>query len=383
MDDSTARLLHIQSYLRSGKTHEDLTAELGIKITRHETLPLAIFNYCQINSPKLHPITREARALVLHAETHEIVARSFPRFFNWGEVPAEMDEFDFSDFTTQTKEDGSLCLLFFSDGRWHATTRGSFATDKINGHAITWRRAFCKALGIAEIEDLNGQLGESFSYVCEFCSPYNKVVRSYSAPQMFLLSAFCEAEELSPELVDILALESPHLKRPATHRFHGIDEIQAFLAEQSERDPTFEGVVIRDRQNRRWKVKNPKYLALHKLKGEGDCLYRPKHLLPFVLAGEEDELLTYFPEVEEAFLDCQAKVATAYESLREIWLEHWQTESQKEFALAILGKTPFTGLLFDVRKRRGASQTEDDLRAAWSGAADVILKNLFPREVLS
>lgn len=376
--------LAIQSYLRSGKTHDDLTAELGVKVMRHDTLPLAILNYCQINSPKLHPIVREARALVLHAETHELIARSFSRFFNWGEVPGEMDAFDFSDFSVQTKEDGSLCLLYFFDGRWHANTRGSFATDKINGHAVTWRQAFCKALGIEEIEHLYGQLDEAYCYVCEFCSPYNKVVRSYSAPQMFLLSAFCEHEELSPELADILARESlVKLHRPAVHHFKSIEEIQAFLTAQSEADPTFEGIVIRDRANRRWKVKNPTYLALHKLKGEGDNLYHPKHLLPFVLKNDEDELLTYFPEVEEAFRDCQAKVAISYESLRSVWLEHWQIESQKDFALAIIGKTPFTGLLFDVRKRHGKAQTEADLQAAWSGAADVILKNIFPREVLS
>lgn len=42
-------MLEVQKYLRSGKTFEDLTAELAIKVTVHDTLPLAILNYNQID----------------------------------------------------------------------------------------------------------------------------------------------------------------------------------------------------------------------------------------------------------------------------------------------------------------------------------------------
>ena len=64
-----------------------------------------------------HPVVRECRGLVLHAQTHDLVARSFPRFFNWGEMAEEMKGFDFSDFTVHTKEDGSLVLLYFFAGQ--------------------------------------------------------------------------------------------------------------------------------------------------------------------------------------------------------------------------------------------------------------------------
>ena len=111
-------MLAVQQYLQSGKSFDDLIAELGIKVTRHDTLPLAIVNYDQIASPKTHPVVRECRGLVLNTDTLEVVARGFNRFFNWGEVADEMPLFDFSDFVVQEKVDGSFVLLFYFAGRW-------------------------------------------------------------------------------------------------------------------------------------------------------------------------------------------------------------------------------------------------------------------------
>src|SRR4051812_20747999 len=121
-------MLKVQEFLQT-KTHDDLTAELGIRVTKHPTLPLVILNYDQIESPKTNPIVRECRALTLHGDTHELISKSFSRFFNWGEVVEEMSLFDFSSFTVQEKLDGSLAKLFFFNGRWHGSTRASFGVD--------------------------------------------------------------------------------------------------------------------------------------------------------------------------------------------------------------------------------------------------------------
>lgn len=114
-------MLEIQKYLLSGGSFCDLNEKLGIKPCYHPELPLVILNYDQIESPKLDPFVREARGLVLNSNDFSLVARSFPRFFNWGEVPEEMDQFDFTDFTVQSKEDGSLALLYYFENNWHLT----------------------------------------------------------------------------------------------------------------------------------------------------------------------------------------------------------------------------------------------------------------------
>ncbi len=367
-------MLAVQTYLAGGKTLADLGAEFAIRAQRHDTLPLVILNYDQIDSPKTHPVVRECRGLVLHGETFALVARGFSRFFNWGEVREEMGLFDFGDFVVHTKEDGSLVLLYHFGGRWMANTRGSFAQYPMEHQDFTWEEAFCKALRVARLDDLAGTLDPSVCYVCEFCSPYNKVVRRYPEPVLFLLTAFRGETELSCQEVDHLA--GPFL-RPTRHAFGSVEEIQEFLQAQAETDPTFEGVVLCDGAGRRWKVKSPTYLGLHRLKGEGNNLFHPHHLLPFVLAGEDAELLTYFPEVTEAYRKVKEKVHAAYDHLEAVWRASWQIEGQKEFALAVVGKTPFTGILFSLRKERGKDQTVALLKKAWRNSADGIAKVLF------
>lgn len=367
-------MLKVQEYLEK-KTLEDLTGELGIIVTPHETQPLVILNYDQINSPKTNPVVRECRGLVLEKGTNKLVARAFPRFFNWGEVADEMGLFDFANFHTLSKEDGSLVLIYNYKGHWYANTRGSFGQGKIQYTDITWNEGFCKALKVNRLDEL--KLDPELTYVCEYCSPLNKVVRRYPEHSMYLLTAYQGEVELAPSHVD--NVKHDRFLRPERYDFRGIDQITDFLRGKSEADPTFEGVVICDSKFQRWKVKNPTYLSLHQLRGEGDNLFHPKYLLPFILNNEGDELLTYFPEVEETFRQNKAMVEEAYAKLLDLWRSTWQTENQKDFALSIVGKTPFTGLLFSLRREHGDKQTEELLRKAWRDSGDAILKFLFKK----
>jgi tRNA splicing ligase len=367
-------MLATQQYLKS-KSFDELTAELGVTVKRHESLPLAILNYDQIESPKTHPVIRECRGLVLHADTHEIVAKSFNRFFNWGEVADEMSSFDFSDFVVQSKEDGSLVLLYHFEGEWHANTRNSFALDKIEFQNFSWRDAFCKALGISSMSELKGKLDTRYTYVCEFCSPWNKIVRRYEKPTMYLLAMFEGSRELTWDELR----QQEHLLGLVQHvnhyEFKSVEEIQAFLQQQGRDDPTFEGVVIRDRHGHRWKIKSATYLGFHRLRGEGDNLYNPKHLLPFIMAGEEDELLTYFSEVSETFYKLKSKVQGYYIDLLETWADHRHIQDQKEFALKVKDKK-FASVLFNVRKKYGVNQTSTHIKQEWREAEATILKHL-------
>lgn len=367
--------LEVQKYLQN-KTFDDLNAELGIKVNQHDTLPLVILNYDQIESPKTHPIVRECRALVLHRDTKEVVARSFPRFFNWGEVADEMHLFDFSSVSIQSKEDGSLCLLYHFDGKWRVNTRGSFAQDVMQFHNHTWESAICKAAKVPNLDELGVSLNKDITFVCEFCSPWNKIVRRYDEPCLYLLTAFVTktGEELAVNQCDGFA-KAAGMLRPVVYNFCTIEEIQDFLQGQAEKDPTYEGVVIRDRNNQRWKIKSATYLGLHKLRGEGDNMFNPKHLLPFVMAGEEDELLTYFPEVRESFFELKAKVLQEYAALLEVWADNKDIQDQKEFALKVK-EVPFASVLFSVRKECGENQSSKDIRKVWRQSDKLILKRL-------
>lgn len=96
--------LEVQKYLRSGKTLENLKAELEIK--SNVSGDLVILNYSQTDSPKAHPIVMECRGLVLEMGTWNLVMQSFSRFFNYGENLEITKEFDFSKAIALSKIDG-------------------------------------------------------------------------------------------------------------------------------------------------------------------------------------------------------------------------------------------------------------------------------------
>ncbi len=70
-------------------------------------------------------------------------------------------------------------------------------------------------------------------------------------------------------------------------------------------------------------------------------------------------------------------VDSEYLKLLETWHSAKGIENQKEFALSILGKTPFTGILFELKKKFGQAQEEAHLKKAWLEADSAILKFLF------
>jgi len=369
-------MLAVQQYLQRHSLDE-LTEELDIRIAYHDSLPLAILNYNQIESPKTHPVVRECRGLVLNTQSYEVVAKGFNRFFNWGEVQDEMGQFDFSDFVVQSKEDGSLVLFYHFDGHWRVNTRGSFADHEIDCQDFTWKEAILHALDLHDLDQLDDWgWSRDCTYVCEFCSLWTKVVRRYDTACVYLLAVFDSKTGKELSLAECDPLAKGMMLRPVVYQFKSIEEIQKFLQEQMSNDPTFEGVVMRDQYGHRWKIKSPTYLGLHKLRGEGGNLFNPKHLLPFVLAGEEDELLTYFPEASEAFYKTKSKVLEAYSRLVELWGDHRHIVDQKEFAMAV-SKHPFSGMLFSIRKQHGDRQKAEHLREMWNQNEFYIVKHLF------
>ncbi len=370
--------MKVQEYLHEiDRTYADanitaldkLRIDFGIRAVQHEQLPLVILNYSQIDSPKSHPIVRECRGLVLEMKTWKLVARSFPRFFNWGEMAEEMSLFDFNDCHARSKEDGSLVLLYCYQGQWRVNTRGSFADGKMQPLSPTWEEGIRIALGVHSLQGLKRRLFEELTYVCEFCSPWNKVVRRYATPRLYLLTAFEGEKEMRPGVSD-MAYEADNLfSRPQRFDFRSIEEVQKYIENQASKDPTYEGVVLCDKDYRRWKVKSPTYLGLHRLANNGE--FTAKHLLPFVLAGDADELLQYYPECKDVYQEIEARTKEAYGKLSDLWDRTRGIEGQKEFALAIVGKTPFTGALFTARK------TGAELAEVWRENPEMILKHLF------
>jgi len=364
-------MLKTQEFLRQyddiDKALASLEAKYAISNTCHPTDGRVILNYSQIDSPKTHEIVRECRGLVLDRNNNwKLVARAFPRFFNWEEAgKSTTGLFKWNNCICQDKEDGSLAIVYFYNNAWHFNTRGSFGSGEVNGMGITWRQLFELAMKNTGFD--YSILSTNFTYIFELCSRYNKVVRDYPNPIVFLLSVFSEEDEL--DWYDIKTIY-PELNPVGDKYFCGIDRVNEFLKKHSETDPTFEGVVLRDKNNLRFKVKSIKYVELHRLHNNGN-LATPKNLIGFIMGGEEDEIIAYWPNLEPTILDMKAKITDAYTELEAAWESHKNIENQKEFAEKVLTATKFSGMLFTARK------TGRSISDIWRESKEVILKKLF------
>lgn len=324
--------MQVIEYLKSYGL-DKLKEEYAIKTTEHKYLPLLTFNYCQINSPRFHPITRECRGLILEKDTWKVIGRSFERFFNYGESKQEDEKLHWNNCNYYEKHDGSLMTMFWYKGEWMIATKGSFADgNPSNLVDKSWKQLFFENTNIP-----TPYLCPQYSYVFEFCSKYNKVVRLYEKPQVYLLAA--KANDAKDEYYDDELMSLSNITGtpvPEKYEFESPTHAMKFL---EDKDGSFEGFVIKDHKFDRIKLKNKKYVSLHQLKNSTGIT--KNNLIKFALAknGEEYELLTYFPEYKDEYYALKDKINLYEENLRSIWKDVCDIENQKEFALAIKNHT--------------------------------------------
>ena len=305
--------LHTVKYLNKIMMHngnvlepalERLEDEYGIKANLSPCGELLSLKYNQLDSPKTHPIVRECRGLVLDAKTLNPVCIQFNRFFNYGESD---DEINIDNMMVVEKHDGSLMSLYYHLGQWHCCTSGTpTAETDVGDWQISFKDLFWQAF--KGNKDL---LKKDHTYTFELVAPHNKIVRDYSTPDLVLLGARKQFKELDAMACDAIAREHG-FTRPEIYDLKDIDSI---IESWKHLKPQEEGYVAVDYSQKdefgnftRCKIKNPAYVALHRLK-DSSCNSR-RALLEVVLTGEMDEIITYFPEYTKTIRDFENKVNT-------------------------------------------------------------------------
>jgi hypothetical protein len=336
----------LQNALRSGKTPEDLESELSIKWKRHPKYSnLIIFTYNQIDSPKLNPIVMSSRGHILDENDNwRHVCRPFDRFLNFGENnPSYMD---FSKSIFFKKEDGSLLNLWFYDGEWQVSTKGSpDASGSVGTNNFTFKELFknvFNSLGYKDPIDCS----ETLSF--ELCTKYNKVVCHQLQERIVLIGARNNETgiEFKPSEKNSLGYEICK-----EYVISNLDDAVKSFDEFSGTE--FEGYVaaqfMEDGSVRRNKIKNPKYVIIHHLK-EG---ISQKKILDLIRSGENEEFLTYFPEYEAEFNLLKDSFEKIVFDLNELWLKTKNISDQKDFALSIK-ESKLSSVLFKIRKNGGS-----------------------------
>jgi hypothetical protein len=351
--------LNVQRALRNGEAFEALCGRLALKSYDHPTLPLVGLKYSQIDSPRFDPIVKECRGIILERDSWDVVAKPFTRFFNYNECVEDTSKFRAIGATMTDKEDGSLILLYHYNDEWHINTSGSFGYGEVIPGGPTWRELFWKTAPFTTNE-LEGYEGTTFLF--ELCAHENKVVRRYATPTVYLIGAMAKSYAAPTKWLDMyeywldeVAETVLHCKRPRqayVQSLASIVEAEEYIKGRTEVYPDFEGVVLRDMNNIRIKVKSAEYLTLAHMKDNGN-LFREKNLVPWALREDPTELLPHFPECESKLRSVSYDVHKAWGEVQAAYHAFRGIEVQKDFALAIKDKTRFTGILFNARKRAG------------------------------
>lgn len=377
-------MLVVQQHLKNGvETLESLYDRFGIHHKIKDDMVILDYDQIESHKHKDRNVVRECRGLVLEMNTWNIIAKSFNRFFNLNEN-SDTDNFDWSDFHTTRKMDGSIIRIVMYKGEMQVFTRFSFADQPISElYRKTWKSLVKQCLTDRQEELIKACPNTTF--VFELCSPYTQVVEYYTEPTLYLLGLFNNqtGEEIKRNHPLYISCSNSFNMAPI-YPFISINEIQLFLDDLFKQQNVMEGFVVHDKNGIRLKIKNKYYLTLHRLSNNGN-VSNMKTLLPLVLMGEVDEVLTYFPALKDSVNILQLAIEDDLKELADIYHQVVNISEQKEFAIKLTKElyTPYSGIFFSLRKEFGNSFTFEQLKTEFLGSTDLVIKIYKSRGILN
>lgn len=158
----------------------------------------------------------------------------------------------------QSKEDGSMIMLFYYQNNWLVKCRYNFAEYNVQYSEKSYGELF------DEFKLDYSNLDNNYTYVFEMCSISNRIIKKYNTPQLFLLAAVNNKDytELDFNKLNRVADELK-VDRPTIYGFKTMTELKQSF---SLCPMTFEGYVVITDKGERVKIKNPLYIVMHTLK---------------------------------------------------------------------------------------------------------------------
>jgi NEDD4-binding protein 2 len=257
---------------------------------------------------------RLARGLVVQKPQRDFsgdvlqLIKSFPfiRFFNQGEPQA--DSINLNNAEMLEKMDGTMVGVFFPSGdpndpHWHTRNMLSSHEPDLNlkvGGFGGGEHYLMQVIG-QYVKRLNFNKEDVYhTYVFEFIHEASAVLTKYKPDQWGLkLLAGRNLQTHKEEDESTLDEIAPRMGAGRPQRWDAVAdeaEIARMMNQLASEIEDFEGVVFRDRDTgKRVKLKDAGYVSKHHM--IGDTSY--KRLIPIVLDGEEDEMLSYFPHIRD------------------------------------------------------------------------------------
>lgn len=328
-EDAPYCFLHLQK--KQMITYEQIKPYVEKGLISEQSHPddsnVRIFNYthtCQFDKA-WDEITMQCRGLIMNVATGEILAKPFPKFFNYqeyidngGKVPKGIP------FTTE-KMDGSLGIMYVLNGEVWIATRGAFTSDQAIWATKWWRLGYgSKPLD----KPIECQFrGTNVTRLFEIIYPANRIVVNYDFEGLVHIAS--------------LETETGELVSDKQYGIKKVKSVGAYAPEELMKleEPNSEGFVLfYPDENLRLKIKFPEYVRLHRLvTGLSEIA-----IWEFIKEGKTvDDLLEKVPDefykwVNSVEIELRRKFAEIWQPAQLALLTTYGMATQKEKALWIM-----------------------------------------------
>ena len=299
-------MLKIQEFILAHENWRELLAAAPYNLKISEDDGFVLFKYNQIASDFSQEICKEARGLILDTQdNYRVVRYAFKKFFNIDEGFAA--HIDWNTAVATEKIDGSIMSVWYARGKWHLSTNGTINAFKAElagvGPYKTFGELFESVLPLSTFANYNKHRCWTF----ELVSPYNKVVIDYPETKVYLLSVrdMDSLEELGLDAVEMLA-DANGLAVPERYDLNNEADYRKVVEQMPE---GHEGIVVRDADGERVKIKTLLYFEMHKAKNNG--VITLERIVDLIRANDHHEFLSYFPEYQSMFDDVKHQIDRA------------------------------------------------------------------------
>lgn len=310
--------LLVQEFL---ETHslKDLQMIHGVYASISKNKRKISLNYDQIETKENDILSHDCRGLILSKDDFsefqtidgkleleaivgrtQVIAFGMRRFFNYGQGSAAEINWTDAKLAVLEKLDGTLCIVYFDPftSHWCVATRSVPEADLLMDNGLfTFRTLFEKAMQETTkltFDEFTALLDPSNTYCFELTTPYNRIVVQYSNNGITLLAVRStltyEEFDVNHTLVSTkLSHVVPFVK---SYQYHNIDELLMWVSLLNPME--HEGVVVRDSNFNRIKVKNANYVAYNKVR---DTLATSeRNCIELILAEKDDDVIPFLPE---------------------------------------------------------------------------------------
>jgi hypothetical protein len=260
---------------------------LGLVVKEYPKLDLYLVKYDKNKSDMENSDVKMCRGLIAKMSNNELVCLPPPKSCELHEIYNSIEQWD--GLSVEDFLDGTMINLFFHNDIWMISTRSNIGAN------CTWigKKTFSEMFNEACSLDFSS-LDTSKFYTFVLMHPENIIVTQYHVPEVVLVSS-CSVLNGKVEYHDIYK-EPLIVKKPIRYSFNNMSEIKDFVIKM---DYQKQGIVIKNQQNKRVKIRNENYNYAKSLKGNSNntkFLYyenkKYKHI---------KEYLSFFPQDKQMY----------------------------------------------------------------------------------